>query len=1633
MRKKIQFIFGLVCTLSMVTTRLSAQSSPSPGGVGTNALKLWLKADKGITGADGATITTWSTSSSGTYKITRRGGTQKYYTSSPQFLVNFNPSVYFNASGDMYSLTRVFDNNLPFQIYSVAQDMKSGGSGGRGSAGYGSNGNYPSFDLNGANYRPYFAFSGGTFSSKARIYNGSYAGSGQQPQIYAMSSPIGGSIISFVDNFQENTTSTDNKNSQIGNGIYVGSSQDYLWTGTVNEEIAFNRVLTAQENAKVQTYLAIKYGITLKNGSTYNTADYISAAGAKVWDATANAAYQNNVAGIARDDSSALNQKQSRSVNTNTKSSDVMYNGNMVTMGLGTIAASNNANGASFSTDKMFMLWGDNGANGIQSTDVPPVAQVFPSSQAPSVRRLSRVWKVQFTGGAESQNVQLQFNLQTAGIPGSTINDFKLLLSTNGSFSSADTLRPTTYDAINKVLTFNNVTQKLNLSQLYFTLASQGSYAPGGVANGLVAWYRADDPTIVTADGGSLTAWANFVGGGYNLTNNGTAPLFYKSTVANLVNFNPSVKFAGSGEMSNLTRLIPQTSGYHLLASSTYDGNPGDQLSVMSFTDPSGNTHDAPGLTRQQDGYSPSGWNPYSDQGGGEWQSGGSATASRAIMYKRCINTNTGDIPQIYSLSSYNNQPSSPYAPIYSHIDNYLETSTMTARQESYIGSSLRVGSSGDGQWKGRITEAIVYSKKLTSDSLLRVNTYLALKSGISLRDSTTPTMTAAYLPNGGSNFNSTTGGIYTTANQGISFTPSKYMASDGTIIFNPANNGSYIYNIAGIGRDDISAFEQRQSCSQDSMLAKIITTTAAGGLSTEVLDRFWKGNMLIVGRGAIAATNAANTNSFNNNLSYLIWADDGRDPREVTNSSDMPTQIIACGNNARLGREWKAQLTGDAQTNLTLSFNLTNLGTITGTVANQMKVMVDEDGDGDFTTGNVRLYTVSSYANGVATANGVTIKNGEVFTLATKVPEDGVAYLIPSGSKNVTQILKCNGANKFNYFYKSDDLTKKIFAVNPNNNNFGLTNIYPATPTAANPKVTVDANAGNYTLSQQSSMAFSALMPRFVQVDPGTAGMPRYTTNGGLKVRIYVSQSEIDATDSTVDAAAAINNIVGTINTTWFKYEGNVNTVISNLRDTGLIAMNGTQQLFRALTPDSIGIEDSVQFVEFWNIDTLSTFGYIASIQRNYLNIAGNIWNDGNGNIKKDAGTKEPFLNPGGGNLYAILVNTDNTVLEYAPIQPNGSYSFDQLLAKSTSGYNVIISTDSTSVSPLAPAGWAFTGQDTTLFTKAGLNTPLGAIPFGTQTADLMNYNFGVDQLPVSQNETKVNVPNSVFADNTVSGYLGAPINNAALGTISGTDAEDCLNGCPSVQKFYISTINSNTQLYYNSKVVNAGDTLFAFDPSKLVIYGAVGAGTDPANPIGFTYSLVDSASKISAPVATYRITTVVPLPVTITSFTVQPVNLNGALLTWSVKDASNFSHFEIERSTNGTVFTKVGNVSFVDGTSNYSFTDNNLNNGTYQYRLKEVDIDGNFKYSPVRFIIINQAVTIQLTPNPATNKVYVKGITAPVEVLLFDIRGRLLQKTMVADQYTAIDISSLASDVYVVKVIQNDKILTTTKVIKQ
>ncbi len=139
-------------------------------------------------------------------------------------------------------------------------------------------------------------------------------------------------------------------------------------------------------------------------------------------------------------------------------------------------------------------------------------------------------------------------------------------------------------------------------------------------------------------------------------------------------------------------------------------------------------------------------------------------------------------------------------------------------------------------------------------------------------------------------------------------------------------------------------------------------------------------------------------------------------------------------------------------------------------------------------------------------------------------------------------------------------------------------------------------------------------------------------------------------------------------------------------------------------------------------------------------------------------------------------------------------------------------------------------------------------------------------------------------------------------------------------------------------------------------------------------------------------------PLPVELISFTGKKVDdLNE--LTWTTASEENNAGFEIEKSEDGVNWEIIGWVEG-RGTSNelneYIFLDRLPFLGDNYYRLKQVDVDGQFEYSKnINIRNVNEIVTIDISPNPSPGIVKVAVTNRSrekIQVTIFDSVGNVV-----------------------------------------
>ncbi len=486
-----------------------------------------------------------------------------------------------------------------------------------------------------------------------------------------------------------------------------------------------------------------------------------------VWTYANNTAYHNDVAGIGRDDDGCFTQKQSTAVDTD----------DILTVGLGTVANSNAENANGFDDNRDFFVWGnDNGATAQASANTVDVPGTV-------TERMTRVWRAQDTGNVGA--TELQFDLTGLGYSVADAAAFSLLVGNTATMADATIISGGTLDG--NVLSFTGV--DLTDGQFFTIGTALATCGPGGVNTNLALWLRADLQVFSDAGSTAATDGANAIQwndqsspaeNGSEVDLGGGAGAIEPTFETNEINFNPLLRYVdpNSSNASYIQTSSNTTTGDMTLISvfqtGQADGTGGDFINSPALV--SARTTTA------------------TDADYGMGMEGGT-------IY---VNASSTDGFDAETTTTFNNNSvhfatatrTSSSGAITIYVDSNQETtgtgSTGALNAVTGFGIGNHASSDLQAQFAGDIAETIVFSSVLSSDERNRVETYLALKYGI--------TRNAA--DDGGT----------------LSVDERDYRAADGGVVWDFDGQGTTYYNdIFGIGRDDLSCLNQAQSKSENS------------------------------------------------------------------------------------------------------------------------------------------------------------------------------------------------------------------------------------------------------------------------------------------------------------------------------------------------------------------------------------------------------------------------------------------------------------------------------------------------------------------------------------------------------------------------------------------------------------------------------------------------------------------------------------------------------------------------------------------------------------------------------------------------------------------------------------------------
>lgn len=396
----------------------------APGGI-SNGLDVWHKADAhaysnaGTTLAtDGVSVQQWNDNAPTGFDVSQATAANR-----PVFdedAINYNPGLQFDGTDDhLFNTGFSLSGNTSHFIVAAPDGIQNDGLLNIAS-GTGSNWNNNAIYLTtrGPNNRLRFVFRNSPSSAGGNDLDAGNTLVFGQPTLMDFRRTQGALQETWV-----NCGDYQTLNATVSN--YSGTSYAFaygmlhptarLLSGEYGEHIKYSRALSDTEKNKVDTYLAIKYGITMYD-------NYTATNDVQIYNVST---YPNQIIGIGRDDAEALIQRQSHAMDDSSR----IYMSNLVN--------TNVANTGSFSTDISYVVMGND--QGMLCSTAGSAAEMPTGlTNCNLYSRLEREWKI--TKSNYAQNFNLDLAIEPCAVQGSVItSDLRLLVDDDGNFGNGGT------------------------------------------------------------------------------------------------------------------------------------------------------------------------------------------------------------------------------------------------------------------------------------------------------------------------------------------------------------------------------------------------------------------------------------------------------------------------------------------------------------------------------------------------------------------------------------------------------------------------------------------------------------------------------------------------------------------------------------------------------------------------------------------------------------------------------------------------------------------------------------------------------------------------------------------------------------------------------------------------------------------------------------------------------------------------------------------------------------------------------------------------------------------------------------------------------------------------------------------
>lgn len=201
----------------------------------------------------------------------------------------------------------------------------------------------------------------------------------------------------------------------------------------------------------------------------------------------------------------------------------------------------------------------------------------------------------------------------------------------------------------------------------------------------------------------------------------------------------------------------------------------------------------------------------------------------------------------------------------------------------------------------------------------------------------------------------------------------------------------------------------------------------------------------------------------------------------------------------------------------------------------------------------------------------------------------------------------------------------------------------------------------------------------------------------------------------------------------------------------------------------------------------------------------------------------------------------------------------------------------------------------------------------------------------------------------------------------------------------------------------------------------------SSPANFYVFNNSLYFTAYTCQENTACIKLMKIsgTTVPIRLLTFTGKPLN-NQTQLDWQTETEINASRIDIDRSTDGQTWTKLGSVNAKNQPSNYQYIDQNPKpTEVNYYRLCMVDIDGKKEFSKIVSVKMSEARSpIKIYPSITEGSILIETALNIQQVWVSDASGQIV---LISTQST-LNLGTFPTGIYMVTVKADNSIFSET-----